>query len=158
MATSLTLRNVKGSALTFTEMDTNLTNLRDAVDAVDAATLVTTSTTQTITGAKTFNNLKLVKVAETVYNLGTVSGTIAPNANSATIMTASLSGALTINGFTSSVAGQSLTLIITTNGYSTCTSTMKFAGGLKTFSTQTDTLNIVYDGTNYYAGIVKGYA
>jgi len=165
MAVSLTLRNTKGSALTFTEMDTNLTNLKNAVDAVDTSTVVSISTNQTISGPKTFtavntfsNSVQLTGVRETVYALGTRGGTLAPDASSGTVMTVSLSSALTINGFTNPVAGQSVSLIVTTNGYTTCTSTMKFAGGAKTFSTQTDILNVLYDGTNYWAGIVKGYA
>lgn len=158
MATSLTLRNVKGSALTFTEMDTNLTNLRDAVDAISTTSFVTTATAQTVSGAKTLQDVTLKKVAETVYDIGSAGGSQAPNVANGTVQKINLTSALTINGFTSPVAGQSLSLIVTTNSYTTCTSTMKFAGGTKTFSTGTDIMNILYDGTNYYASIVKGFA
>jgi hypothetical protein len=138
-------------------MDTNLTNLRDAADAVSPGTFVTTATAQTVAGAKSLQDVTLKKVSETVHSIGTTGGTVAPNVANGTVQTINLNSALTINGFTSPVAGQSVTLIVTTNGFTTCTSTMKFAGGTKTFSTQTDILNVLYDGTNYWAGIVKGF-
>jgi len=43
MATSLTLRNVKGSALTYAEADANFTNLRDTADAAAVAGAVGSS-------------------------------------------------------------------------------------------------------------------
>jgi hypothetical protein len=61
------------------------------------------------------------------------------------------------------VTASNLTLILTQDatGSRTLTSTMKFAGGSKTLSTQTsaiDVISIVYDGTNYLAGLSKGFA
>jgi Collagen triple helix repeat (20 copies) len=97
---------------------------------------------------------------ETVFNLGTTSGTITPNFTNGTIQQITLNGNLTWNAFTSPVAGQTITLIINTNGTGrTLTSSMKFAGGAKTIST-TSTIDIItafYDGTNYYATLSKGY-
>jgi len=59
------------------------------------------------------------------------------------------------------VAGQTLTLIIDTNGTGrTLSSTMLFAGGSKTLSTTdtTDILTVMYDGTNYWANLVKNFS
>lgn len=162
MTVSITLRNTKGSALTFTEMDTNLTNLKNAVEAVDTTALVTTSTAQTITGAKTINDATLKKIQETVYSLGTTGGTVAPDAANGSVQKITLNSALTINSFANAVAGQSITLIITGGtSYTSVSSTMKFAGGSKTLSGTAgaiDILTMTYDGTNYYAAITKGYA
>jgi len=162
MAVSLTLRNTKGSALTFTEMDTNLSNLKTAIDAVDVTTLVTTSTTQTISGAKTIQDATLKKIAETVYSLGTTGGTVAPDAANGSVQKITLNSALTINAFTNPVAGQSISLIVTGGtSYTVVTSSMKFAGGSKALtgtSGAIDIINMFYDGSVYYASISKGYA
>jgi len=97
---------------------------------------------------------------ETVYSLGTTSGTITPDFANGSVQTITLNGNLTWNAFASPVAGETITLIINTNGTGrTLTSTMKFAGGAKTISTTntTDIITAFYDGTNYYATLGKGY-
>jgi hypothetical protein len=140
MSTIVT-RAGKGSALTWTEGDANITNLN--TDKLE-------STGGTITGYK-----------ETVYSIGTTSGTIAPNAANGNVQTITLNGNLTINAFTSPVSGQTITLIITTGGTSrTLTSSMLFAGASKTLSTTStvDILTMSYIVTTYYASLVKGYA
>ena len=97
-----------------------------------------------------------------IYALGTTGGTIAPNVANGNVQSITLNAALTINAFTSPVAGQSLTLII--NGgtaYTSITSTMKFAGGIKTLTGTAsciDILSVYYDGTTYYASLNKGFA
>jgi hypothetical protein len=97
-----------------------------------------------------------------IYGLGTTGGTIAPNVTNGNVQSITLNSALTINAFTSPVAGQSLTLII--NGgtaYTAITSTMKFAGGIKTLTGTAsciDILSVYYDGTTYYASLNKGFA
>jgi hypothetical protein len=97
-----------------------------------------------------------------IYGLGTTGGTIAPNVANGNVQSITLNAALTINAFTSPVAGQSLTLII--NGgtaYTAITSTMKFAGGIKTLTGTAsciDILSVYYDGTTYYASLNKGFA
>lgn len=99
---------------------------------------------------------------EPVFSLGTTGGTIAPNVANGNVQVITLNSALTINAFTSPVAGQSLTLII--NGgtaYTSITSTMKFAGGVKTLTGTAnciDILSVYYDGTTYYASLNKGFA
>ena len=116
-----------------------------------------TGTFTTLTAATT----TLDDIRETVFSLGTTSGTIAPNAANGSIQTITLNGNLTINAFTSPVSGQTITLIITTGGTGrTLTSSMLFAGASKTLSTTStvDILTMSYIGTTYYASLVKGYA
>ena len=146
MATIVT-RAGKGSALTWTEGDANITNLNN--DKLE-------KTGGTITGYK-----------ETIYDLGTTSGTITPNVANGNVQTITLNGALTFSAFASPLAGQSLTLIIKQDatGSRTLTSTMKFAGGattanktLSTAANSVDILSVVYDGTNYWASLSKGFA
>jgi hypothetical protein len=97
-----------------------------------------------------------------LYDLGTTGGTIAPNAANGNVQKITLNSALTINAFTSPVAGQSITLIIYGGtAYTAITSTMKFAGGVKTLTATAgciDILSIYYDGTNYFASLGKGFA
>ena len=97
-----------------------------------------------------------------IYDLGTTGGTIAPNVTNGNVQKITLNAALTINGFTSPVAGQSVTLIIYGGtAYTEITSTMKFAGGIKTLTATAgciDILSIYYDGTTYFASLNKGFA
>lgn len=159
-ATNTALASSLTNYVTNTALANSLTNyaLTATLDGY-----VTTATSQTISGAKTLQNATLKAVNETVYAWGNVSGTIAPNASSGTIQTMTLTGALTLNALTSPVAGQSVTLKISQDGTGgrTLTSTMKFAGGSKTLSTSSnaiDIVNIVYDGSDYLAALVKGFA
>jgi len=138
--TTIVTRTGKGSALTWAEGDANFNNLD--VDKLD-------SSGGTITGYK-----------ETVFGIGTTSGTITPNVANGNVQTITLNGNLTLSAFSSPVAGQSLTLIVNTNGTGrTLTSTMKFAGGDKTISTTstTDIISIFYDGANYWASLAKDF-
>jgi len=101
-------------------------------------------------------------IRETVYAL-TYAATLAPNAINGPIQTTTLTGNVTINGFTSPLSGQTIKLVLTQDGTGgrLLTSTMKFAGGVKTLSTAggaTDILTISYIGTTYYATLDKGYA
>lgn len=97
-----------------------------------------------------------------LYDLGTTGGTVAPNVANGNVQKITLNSALTINAFTSPVAGQSLTLIIYGGtAYTSITSTMKFAGGIKTLTATAgciDILSVYYDGTNYFASLGKGFA
>ena len=109
------------------------------------------------TGTLTFKN-----PIEQIYDLGTTGGTIAPNPANGSVQKITLNSALTINAFTSATAGESLTLIIYGGtAYTSITSTMKFAGGVKTLTGTAgciDILSIYYDGTNYFASLGKGFA
>lgn len=97
-----------------------------------------------------------------IYDLGTTGGTVAPNVANGNVQKITLNSALTLNAFTSPVAGQSLTLIIYGGtAYTAITSTMKFAGGVKTLTGTAgciDILSVYYDGTNYFASLAKGFA
>jgi hypothetical protein len=98
-----------------------------------------------------------------IYSIGTTSGTITPNATNGNVQTITLNGNLTLNAFASPVAGQSITLKIVQDatGSRTLTSTMKWAGGIKTLSTAANSIDIAsiyYDGTNYFASLAKGFA
>lgn len=113
-------------------------------------------------GVLTTNAISFKETREAIYDIGTTGGTIAPNAANGSVQKITLNSALTINAFTSPVAGQSLTLFIYGgNAYTSITSTMKFAGGVKTLTGTTgciDVLSIYYDGTTYFASLGKGYA
>ena len=127
MSTIVT-RAGKGSALTFQEGDDNFTNLN--TDKVEKSG-------GTITGYK-----------ETIYDLGTTSGTITPDVANGNVQTITLNGNLTINAFANPLAGQTLTLIIDTNGTSrTLTSSMLFI----------DIITMTYTGSVYYASLSKDF-
>ena len=139
---------------------TNLTgtasiNINGTVGATTPA--AGTFTNLSSTGTLTFKN-----PIEAVYSLGTTGGTIAPDPANGSVQSITLNSALTLNAFTNPTAGESLTLII--NGgtaYTSITSTMKFAGGIKTLTGTAgciDIVSIYYDGTNYYASLGKGFA
>jgi hypothetical protein len=140
---------------------TNLTgtasiNINGTVGATTAAAGTFTALT-----ANTSASLKGITEGA-IYDLGTTGGTIAPNVANGNVQKITLNAALTLNAFTSPVAGQSLTLIITGGtAYTSITSTMKFAGGIKTLTATASCIDIVsvyYDGTNYYASLAKGFA
>jgi hypothetical protein len=161
---SLTLRNTKGSALTFTEMDTNLTNLATAANA--SASLSGAS----FTGNVEFNNNHISNAIlhttiEKTSNIGAVTGTVTVNANVGPIQRATLVGNITINttNLTNFSTGESVTLVLTQDGTGSriLTSNLRYAGGSKTLSTANasiDTISITYDGSVYLASLVKGYA
>jgi hypothetical protein len=133
----------------------NATNFNGIIGATTAA--AGTFTDLTSTGKLTFK-----QPIEAIYDLGTTGGTIAPNCVNGSVQKITLSSALTLNAFTSPVAGQSLTLIIYGGtAYTSITSTMKFAGGVKTLTGTASCIDIVsiyYDGTNYFASLGKGFA
>ena len=106
----------------------------------------------------------LASYSEKIAAIGTTSGTVAVNAMTAPVHTLTATGAITLNAAdTTMTAGQSITVIMTQDGTGghTLTSDWKFAGGEKTLSTDPaaiDIINVFYDGTNFLAGLVKGYA
>lgn len=110
------------------------------------------------------------------YNLGTVTGIVAPDVANGTVQYCTLSGDITVNGFTNPVAGQTLTLIITqpTSGSTyNLTTSMRlgyivggygfngsgYAAGklLKQENSAIDMVYIVYDGRRYYARIENDF-
>ena len=122
----------------------------------------TTAAAGTFTDLTSTGKLTFKQPIEAIYDLGTTGGTIAPNCVNGSVQKITLSSALTLNAFTSPVAGQSLTLIIYGGtAYTSITSTMKFAGGVKTLTGTASCIDIVsiyYDGTNYFASLGKGFA
>ena len=109
-----------------------------------------------------FTSLEFKNPLEPIFNIGTSGGTIAPDPANGSVQSITLNSALTINAFTNPTAGESLTLIIYGGtAYTSITSTMKFAGGIKTLTATAgciDILSIYYDGTTYFASLGKGYA
>jgi hypothetical protein len=163
MSIDLTLRGVKNLPLSYQEVDANFVALKDAINASTSATdvlltgYVTTATSQSITGTKKFRG-----VQETVYEWGTTSGTIVPDASSGTIQTITLNGNITLSTLTNLVVGQSMMIKVKQDatGNRTLSSSMKFAGGSKILTTASnaiDVINIVYDGTDLLASLVKGF-
>jgi len=145
--------NASTNALTATQFVGGLDGIVGSV--TPAAGTFTTLTANTSASLKAINEGAL-------YDLGTTGGTIAPNVANGNVQKITLNAALTINAFTSPVAGQSLTLIIYGGtAYTSITSTMKFAGGIKTLTGTAgciDILSVYYDGTNYFASLGKGFA
>lgn len=117
-----------------------------------------------VSGNANITNTNLVKFGETVVSGGsTGAATLTPNAQAGSIYQYTLTGNITLSALSNAVAGTSMTIILTQDatGNRTLTSTMKFAGGLKTLSTAAnsiDVMSVFYDGTTYYASITKGYA
>jgi hypothetical protein len=110
-------------------------------------------------------NTIIETTTEKTANIGALTGTITINANTGPIQTATLVGNITINtnNMTNFNTGESVTLVLTQDGTGSrlLTSNLKYAGGSKTLSTAAasiDTISITYDGTNYLAALVKGYA
>ena len=115
-----------------------------------------------LTGNTAIANLTLTKFQETVISGGSVSGTLTPDSNVGTIYTYTLTGGITINSLGNAVAGTSMTLVLTQDGTGgrTLTSSMKFAGGIDTLSTNPnaiDVMSVFYDGSTYYATLSRGF-
>lgn len=108
-------------------------------------------------------NTNLVKFGETVIAGGnTGATTLTPNAAAGTIYNYTLTGNITLSTLSNAVAGTSMTIILTQDnvGNRLLTSTMKFAGNIRTLSTTANTTDIMcvfFDGTTYYASLTKGY-
>jgi hypothetical protein len=121
-------------------------------------------TNPTISGTVTTSTLAVKDVRDTVYTGGSTTGTVTPDCANGNIQTVTLTGNITFNAFANAVSGQSMTMIITqpaSGGPYTLTSSMKFAGGVKTLSTAAsavDMLTVSYIGTTYYASLVTGFA
>jgi len=113
------------------------------------------------TNVVTVPTLKVKDVRDTVY-AATFASTFTPDGANGALQNVTLTGSITINAFANPQAGQTVTLILTQGGSGsyTLTSSMKFAGGLKTLSTavgSVDLLTITYTGSVYYASLVVGF-
>ena len=108
-------------------------------------------------------NILFTRFNETVLSSTNTSTSISPDISTGTIFRYTANNNFTFNGFTNAVAGISAVVVITQDGTGSrvMTSTMKFAGGSKTLSTAAnaiDTIGVFYDGSTYYASLVKAYA
>lgn len=127
---------------------------------------VNTTDNQTIGGNKTFTgNTTLNEYVETVYALGSTSGTITPSVYNGPVQTLTLTGNLTLNAPTGMTTGSNMVLIIRQDGTGsramTANTAYKFAGNSKTLSTAAnsiDVMTVFYDGTNYLCSLNKNYA
>lgn len=142
---------------------TNALTATQFVGAHDGIVGSVTPAAGTFTSLTANTSASLKAITEgALYDIGTSGGTIAPNVANGNVQKITLNSALTVNAFTSPVAGQSLTLIIYGGtAYTSITSTMKFAGGIKTLTGTAgciDILSVYYDGTNYFASLGKGFA
>jgi len=148
MAT-ITLRNVKGSALTFQEGDDNFSNLNN--DKLEA-------------DGGTFTNGTLTGYDEGSLYTATYSATWAPDVGDGNVQTMTLTGNVTVNGFTNAAAGQSITIIFEQDGTGNrtfSTATIKFAGGTADLSAapnSVDIMTIYYDGSDYYGSLATDFS
>jgi len=153
--------NVASTKLTFNP-STGVVTATGFSGPINGTIGATTANTGAFTNLSSTGTLTFKNPIETIYDIGTSGGTIAPDPANGSVQKITLNSALTINAFTNPTAGESLTLII--NGgtaYTAITSTMKFAGGIKTLTGTAgciDILSVYYDGTTYYASLNKGFA
>ena len=109
-------------------------------------------------------NVELDDYKETIYTGGSTTGTITPDVANGNVQSITLTGSITLNAFANAETGQSMTMIIkqpASGGPYTLTSTMNWAGGTKTLSTDAnavDIVSILYDGTNYYASLSTNFS
>lgn len=161
MDTGATLTNTtfSGTVSGITKSTVGLGNVENtALSSWTGSTFITsTGTVTTGTWASTLKGNN----DGAIFNLGTAGGTIAPNVANGNVQRITLNAALTMNGFTSPVAGQRLRLFIYGGtAYTTITSTMKFVGGVKTLTGTAgciDVLEVYYDGTTYFAQLLKNF-
>lgn len=116
-----------------------------------------------VTGLANVSNIQLKIFEETVLANANTSTIISPDATTGSIFRYTANNNFTFNTMTNAVAGTSAIVIITQDatGNRLMTSTMRFANGSKVLSTTAgaiDIISVVFDGTNYYATLSKGYA
>ena len=155
--------NGTGDLILNTNSGTNSGSITIADGANGDISIVPDNTGTVVFSDKTVRALVLKDYAETVYSLGTTSGTITPDVANGNVQSITLNGNLTLNSLANVASGQSLTLIVKQDatGSRTLSSTMKFAGASKTLSTAANSIDIIsifYDGTDYWASLAKGFA
>ena len=120
----------------------------------------------TFAGNVNYNgNLNLTKFKETLYDMGSVSGSITPDLNNGSIQYMTLNGNITLDTVANSTVGSSFTLRLSQGGSGNYTLTAntnwKFASSFKTLSTTSgalDVISVFYDGSYYMATLTTGYA
>lgn len=117
-------------------------------------------------GGSTIVDPQFRNYREFVQEIGNFSGNLIPNYNSGTVKKITLDGSLLLNLPTNMPVGGSLTIIIRQDSVgsrllTTIDPGYKFAGNSKILSTSPgaiDVITIFYDGTDYLAGLSKGFA
>ena len=152
-----------GGALSYN----NATGVFTFAPAVPGIASVNADTTPVLGGdldcdGNVVENLELSDYQETINTAGATTGTITPDAADGPVHSITLTGNITFNAFANPVAGQSITMIIIqpVTGNYTLTSSMLFAGGNNTLSTDsdaTDILTVFYDGSDYYASLANDF-
>jgi hypothetical protein len=154
MATIVT-RSGKGSALTHTEMDNNVTNLNtDKIESVSQDTAPSLGGDLN-SGNFVVSDLKLQDYKEVIHSLGTTDAPSIDVANG-NVQSVSITSALALPAFTNAETGQSVTLIVVGSGTASGTGSHKFAGGNKTLTTES-IISIFYDGSTYWTSIATDF-
>jgi hypothetical protein len=169
MATAITKRANKGSALTITEMDTNLQNLADAVDSKQAA-LVSGTNIKTINGSSILGPGDVTVTGGASATLSIVNTAVAYTITAADLgkiinctantFTISLTSAATLgSGFTCTIWNTSTIL---TDAITIDPNAAETIDGVATLILRRgEGLDIVCDGTNWqtsYKKTMRGYA
>ena len=175
-------RGVKGTALTYDEMDENIRDLYEdttidrvlgngnittkniTVATLAATTIDATTINGTLVGS--LNNPTVTNYVESVVAIGTVTTTKTISLTNGTVQTATLT-ASTACTFTmpTATAGKSFILLLkqaaaTGNGTATFTGVKFPAAGAPTITAtagKMDILTFVADGTNWYGSYTQGY-
>jgi hypothetical protein len=158
------LSSITGANVSGTVANATFATTADTVTtaAQPNITSVGTLTSVAVSGNANITNTNLVKFGETVIVGGNTSTSISPDVALGTIFRYTANANFTFNGLTNAVAGSSATVIITqgTGGSRLMTSTMRFAGNVRTLSTAASSIDIIgvfFDGTTYYASLTRGY-
>ena len=161
--TTVTSTVTTGTAPFIVASTTNVANLN--ASSLGGATFASPGAIgSSVASTGVFTTLTYTDARDVVFAGGGTTGTITPNAANGNVQTITLSGNITLNAFASPISGQSITLIIrqpASGGPRLLSSTMLFAGGIKTLSTAAnaiDMITISYIGTTYYASLVTGFA
>jgi hypothetical protein len=148
-------------AIQIRTIDSANTSLISTFEANGQLTLSTSLSVSN--GTSNLANLQLNRFQETVYAIGSTSGTITPDFVNGSIQTMTLTGNITLNSLANAIAGRSMTLIVTQDGTGgrTLTSSMLFSDGFNTLSGgagAVDIISVFYTGSTYYATLTTGYA
>jgi hypothetical protein len=165
MATAITKRADKGSALTITEMDTNLQNLADAVDSKQA-TLVSGTNIKTINGSSILGSGDV-----TVTGGASATKTISNQSAAYTVVASDLgkiincTGTFTVSLTAAATLGSGFTCTIWNTDTGAITIDPNLAETIDGIDTlilrRGEGLDIVCDGTNWqtsYKKTMRGYA
>lgn len=174
MSVALTLRSIKGSRLTNTEMDNNFDNISDELD-LKATTLdpeftglVTVTGDLLVTGTTTFVNTQNLSIADTTLYLNRrIEGTITAAAGDGTNVVYTVDNNytvgdfLTVTGVTPSsfnVAGAVITSVTLTTVTIASANTNTYVSGGETYSKTAVNPDLGLVGGYNSTGVLSGYA